>query len=282
MNKNVASQTWRVLAFDRTDNTPKTGDAAQISAKIAINNGTLTASNDVAPTELEDGYYEFDLTQAETNGDVLDIFPESSTADIQVLGVPGRVWTRPASYGVIEMQTFRVKPGATNISLDVRLKNVADGQPATGVDVTDLRFYRHKQLGSLTAEIAVTALVAIDSAHADNSAFEVSAGVYRCDFPDAGFADDGTASTTLYVKDNSGVVQTAVVHIDLDQGVDDLEDTYKNGTSGYWECDIRSIDAVTIVGNVDIPLQCEYAQYPAKTSISSNNKPTRKSPRWLM
>jgi hypothetical protein len=39
MIKNVASQTWRIFAFDRTDNTPKTGDAAQITSKIAVDNG---------------------------------------------------------------------------------------------------------------------------------------------------------------------------------------------------------------------------------------------------
>ena len=32
MQKNVASQRWIVFAFDTTDSTPKTGDAAQITA----------------------------------------------------------------------------------------------------------------------------------------------------------------------------------------------------------------------------------------------------------
>lgn len=94
MLKNVASQKWIVFAFDETDNTPKTGDAAQITAEIskdgAAGGGNIT---DTHPTELEDGYYVFDLEQGETNADLLLILPESSTGNIQVIGVPGAVWT---------------------------------------------------------------------------------------------------------------------------------------------------------------------------------------------
>lgn len=94
MQKNVASQKWIVFAFDETDNTPKTGDAAQITAEIskdgAAGGGNITDTN---PTELEDGYYVFNLEQGETNADLLLILPESSTGNIQVIGVPGAVWT---------------------------------------------------------------------------------------------------------------------------------------------------------------------------------------------
>ena len=92
MYKNTASQKWTVFAFDRTDNTPKTGDAAQISAVIRID-GAENAVDDAHPTELSLGYYEFDITQVETNGDLLTIIPTSSTGDIQVVGVPGSVYT---------------------------------------------------------------------------------------------------------------------------------------------------------------------------------------------
>lgn len=93
MFKNVAGQRWVVFAFNRTDGTPKTGDAAQITAKIAKDGAALTGTNDTNPTELEDGFYEFDLTQAETNADELLLSPESSTADIQVVGTPGLIYT---------------------------------------------------------------------------------------------------------------------------------------------------------------------------------------------
>ena len=49
--------------------------------------------DDTNPTELEDGYYVFDITQAESNGDMILIAPASSTPNIQVIGVPGRTST---------------------------------------------------------------------------------------------------------------------------------------------------------------------------------------------
>jgi len=93
MEKNVAGQIWIVFAFDRTDNTPLTGDAAQITGNLRIDGGAANAIDDTNPTELEDGYYAFELTQAETDGDLILIAPVSSTSDIQVIGVPGTYQT---------------------------------------------------------------------------------------------------------------------------------------------------------------------------------------------
>lgn len=89
MQKNTAGQKWRVFAFQRSTGDPVTGDAAKITAKIALDYGAATALADTNPTELEDGYYAFDLSQAETNANVLWLYPESSTPGVQVVGVPG-------------------------------------------------------------------------------------------------------------------------------------------------------------------------------------------------
>ncbi len=93
MFKNTAGQKWVVFAFDRTDNTPKTGDAAQITANLRLDGGSANATDDTNPTELEDGFYIFDITQAETNADNIVISPASSTSDIQVIGCPAAVYT---------------------------------------------------------------------------------------------------------------------------------------------------------------------------------------------
>jgi len=85
MKKNVAGQKVRVFAFNRTTNVPVTGDAANITCKVSKDNGAATALTDVNPTETEDGYYLFDLTQTETNADTLDFYPESSTLNVQVI-----------------------------------------------------------------------------------------------------------------------------------------------------------------------------------------------------
>lgn len=93
MKKNTAGQKWIVFAFDETDNTPKGGDAAQITAKVSKDGAAAGATTDANPTELESGYYAFDIDADETNGDYLVIIPVSSTGNIQVVGVPGGVWT---------------------------------------------------------------------------------------------------------------------------------------------------------------------------------------------
>lgn len=106
--KNVASQKVRVFAFADAGHAsldagePVTGDAANISARVAVDNAALGASNDAAPTEVDatnaKGYYEFDATQAETNGDVIEWYPQSSTAGVQVVTVGGNVQTTQPQY----------------------------------------------------------------------------------------------------------------------------------------------------------------------------------------
>lgn len=105
MQKNTTGQKLIVFAFDRTDNTPVTGDAANITANLRKDNGSAVATNDTNPTETEDGFYAFDLTQAETNADVMQAFPASVTADVQVIAVPGVIYTTPASFGDDVIQT---------------------------------------------------------------------------------------------------------------------------------------------------------------------------------
>ena len=94
LQKNVASQSWVVFAFDETDNTAKTGDAANITANVWID-GVSNAVDDTNPTELENGYYSFNLAQAETNGSYILMSPESTTDNIQVIGTPMATWTTP-------------------------------------------------------------------------------------------------------------------------------------------------------------------------------------------
>lgn len=99
IQKNVAGQTVEVFAFGLKNHAnasePITGDSANITANIRIDGGSANAITDTNPTELEDGMYSFDLTQAETNGDKLVVSPESSTADVQVIGQPAVVYTSP-------------------------------------------------------------------------------------------------------------------------------------------------------------------------------------------
>lgn len=137
LQKNVSSQKWLVFAFNRTNNTPLTGDAANITAKIRKDYGTATATNDVNPTEIEDGYYEFDLTQAETSADVLDLLPESSTSDIQVIGVPGRIFTVPSAFADNPTLTSSGAQSACNSALVALGLDHLVGAAVSGTDVVD-------------------------------------------------------------------------------------------------------------------------------------------------
>lgn len=114
--KNVANQKIYVYAWDDTtaagSDPSKTGDAANITAEIVLDEGTSAATNDANPTELEatdhPGLYVFDLTAAETNADRIAITPVSATSNI--LLSPVVIYTRPAAertivHGAVETGT---------------------------------------------------------------------------------------------------------------------------------------------------------------------------------
>ena len=86
MYKNVASQKVAVFAFDIAANAAKTGDAGNITAQISLDGGATAASDDTNPTELDatdaPGIYLFDVTQAETNGDLFILYAKSSTGNV--------------------------------------------------------------------------------------------------------------------------------------------------------------------------------------------------------
>ena len=139
MQKNVAGQKWVVYAWDTTDLSPKTGDSANITANLRIDGGAANPVDDTNPTELEDGYYIFDITQAESNGDLLLIAPASSTGNIQVRGVPETIYTSsytPGDYAVT--LTIRTTGGVavSGISVWVNSSNSRSGSVA-GTKVTD-------------------------------------------------------------------------------------------------------------------------------------------------
>lgn len=108
MQKNTAGK-WTVFAFEDEGGTnpgePVTGDAANITANVHIDGAAANAVDDTNPTELSAGYYVFDVTAAETNGDQLTLIPASSTANVNVIGVPGVVYTTPANFPAMGIES---------------------------------------------------------------------------------------------------------------------------------------------------------------------------------
>lgn len=92
-----------LLVIDTAANTPKTGDAANLTAYVSKDDGSVTVLGDTSATELDatnaPGLYTFDLTQGETNADKLLFSGKSSTSGIKV--VPLLVYTRPPSFSSI-------------------------------------------------------------------------------------------------------------------------------------------------------------------------------------
>lgn len=108
MQKNVAGQKWIVYAWNITTHAPVTGDAANITANLRLDGGGANATDDVNPTELEDGYYIFDISQAESNADLILITPASSTGNVQVDGAPKSVYTTPPHISVADILTTQM------------------------------------------------------------------------------------------------------------------------------------------------------------------------------
>lgn len=148
MFKNVASQKLIVFAFDSTTNLPKTGDAANLTAYVSKDYGSVTVLGDTSATEMDatngKGYYLFDLTQAETNADTLMFSAKSSTSNIVVIGAPATVFTNPANFTTLSVDgSGRVDIGKalgtavtldTNNVLNVSAKYLA-GTALTGRDI---------------------------------------------------------------------------------------------------------------------------------------------------
>lgn len=106
MFKNVAAQKLIVRAIDTVSGNPKTGDGGNLTAYVSKDFGSVTVLGDTSATEMDatnaPGYYLFDLTQAETNGDCLLFSAKSSTSNVR-LEAPngGVVYTRPAAFGLV-------------------------------------------------------------------------------------------------------------------------------------------------------------------------------------
>jgi len=101
MFKNIASQKIAVFAWDNAAGSEKTGDAGNITAQISIDGAATAATDDTNPTELDStdapGIYIFDMTQAETNGDLIVVYVVSGTSDIVLR--PVIIYTKPVMRG---------------------------------------------------------------------------------------------------------------------------------------------------------------------------------------
>jgi len=113
--KNIASQKIAVYAHDTAADAPKTGDAAQITAQISLDGGATDATDDANPTELEatdaPGIYLFDMTQAETNADLVILCGASSTGDVSI--EPVIIYTLPGTNAGVSTDVTAISGDST-------------------------------------------------------------------------------------------------------------------------------------------------------------------------
>lgn len=102
MQKNVAGQKLTVYAYVVATSLSITGDAANISAFVSLDDGAVTQLTDTSATEYSasnaPGYYKFDVAQAETNAIKLLFSAKSSSLGVLVRAVPDIVYTDPPNY----------------------------------------------------------------------------------------------------------------------------------------------------------------------------------------
>lgn len=136
MQKNVANQIWAVFAFQdeagANPGEPVTGDAGNITANVYLDgSATPNAVDDTNPTELGGGLYAFTLTAAECNADHVAIAPVS-TGTTNVIGVPGAVWTTPASFNAGALAL-----ASDLATVDSNVDSILDDTGTSGVVLAD-------------------------------------------------------------------------------------------------------------------------------------------------
>lgn len=124
MFKNVAGQKVRMLAIDTATNKPKTGDAANITAYLSKDYGTVTALGDTSATEEDatnaKGIFLFDVTQSEINCDVASFTGKSSTSGVEI--IPVTIYPRPANFTAFALDSsgrVQIQSGTSTGQLDM-------------------------------------------------------------------------------------------------------------------------------------------------------------------
>ncbi len=215
MQKNMTGQYWFVYAYDSTNNQPKTGDAANITADLYLDGGTANAVDDTNPTEIGHGYYRFDLTQPETNANHILIDPVSVTANILVVGVPGSVYTTPPYFS-----TLGIAPDGDLVKV-----NTLDGHTPQTADHTDALATAQADLDLLTGADGAT-LATLQGNYAPAKAGDLM-----------GLADDAITSAkfdelTAFPLTSADTGATQVARVGADS---DTLETLSDQIDGVWD-----------------------------------------------
>lgn len=107
MFKNVAGQFIELFAYNTSTGAPATGDGANLAVHTSRDGGTLSALTDTSATEISStnapGWYRWDVTQAESNGDAIFFGGRSTTSSVVLVGQ--RILTRPPNFTALSINS---------------------------------------------------------------------------------------------------------------------------------------------------------------------------------
>ncbi len=245
--KNTASQKVYVFAFDVTNNTAKTGDAANISAYISKDYGAVTQLGDTSATEVDStnakGMYVFDITQTETNADVILLTGKSSTANIAVVGAPTSIDTRPPNAGALSIDSNgRVDvikiAGTTQTARDIGASVLLSTGTGTGqLDFTSgvVKANATQILGTAVSTPATAGILDVNVKNIDNDAASASGTVT---FPNATLASTtnitaGTITTATNVTTVNGLAAAVITAASIAASALNGKGDWNIGKTGY-------------------------------------------------
>lgn len=140
MIRNTASQKIQVFAYDYSTGAPKTGDAANLTAYLKKDSGAITALTDTSATEVSStnapGWYEFDISQTETNAVDLLVTGKSSTSNVVVVGF--RTATVPPNFSTLTIDASnRVDASVGNVQNGINgLQRAGTSQAVSATTLT--------------------------------------------------------------------------------------------------------------------------------------------------
>lgn len=234
MFKNVASQTLDFVAIDGTTGLPKTGDAANITMYVSIDDGTLTALTDTSATEISStnapGKYRVDVSQAETNGNKLTFSGKSSTSNVVIIAPT--IYTRPAEWHTAPARTILGIPAFAPGTIGglLALEDDGAGNPVIGITVMTVNSAQDCNVESINS---------------------VSASSVTTIKPVLGLAVDGVVPTVTNLTNapTNGDLTTAMkasVNAECDQALADYDAVTRTEATADKDEILAEIDARTL------------------------------------
>ncbi len=205
-----------VFAWTPADGLPKTGDAANITAYLSKDFGSVTPLGDTSATEMDatnaPGYYLFDVTGTEATCDIALISGKSSTSGVKILGAPAVIYTRAVNAGLQSIDSSgRVDvikiAGTTQTARDLGTSVLLSSGTGTGQLSLSSGLVRLSSTG--VADIVTTALT--ESYNTDGSAATLTQLLYLIAQRLTEFAISGT---TITVKKLDGSTTAATLTLD--------------------------------------------------------------------